>query len=252
MAREYIERMLTRYLAGLMQRWPAQCRICQRWPQPALCEACITRFAQPAPRCPRCALRVSEAGQLCGACRTSAPPALDAAYAAVDYNYPWVQLIAQFKFHGDVGLARHLAQRMRHTPWAESALDSARWLIPMPLSSQRLRERGYNQATLLARALDPRHPEKVRADLLTKPQDTPLQHELGRKDRLQALRHALHVPSAARGQIQGQRLLLIDDVMTTGASVQAAAYALKSAGAAQVLALVFARTPDPRRASDAA
>ncbi|GAB4398063.1 MAG: hypothetical protein OHK0048_08450 [Rhodoferax sp.] len=161
----------------------------------------------------------------------------------MDYDYPWVDLIARFKFHGDVGLAQALAGLMRNAPWAQRVLDSARWVLPIPLSEARLRERGYNQAALLAQSLSP---HRCRTDLLRKTLDTPLQHTLNRQNRLRVMRQALMVPPDLRSHLVGQTVLVVDDVMTTGASLRAAAHALKKAGAARVDAFVLARTPEPQ------
>jgi ComF family protein len=109
----------------------------------------------------------------------------------------------------------------------------------MPLSPGRLRERGFNQALLLARALEP---SKVRADILLRVKETPPQSSLPRKERLLGVQGAYALEPQTRAEVQGKRLVLIDDVMTTGASLHAAAATLRQAGAAHITALVFART----------
>jgi ComF family protein len=160
----------------------------------------------------------------------------------VDYAYPWAGILAEFKFHGDPGWAASLATLLRSTPWAEPAVDAAELVLPIPLSRQRLRERGFNQALLLARQLAPR---KTDATLLLRLHDTAAQSGLGRAQRLRNLMGALAVEPLRAQQLQGRRILLVDDVMTTGATLQAAALALRQAGAAQVSALVVARTAAP-------
>jgi ComF family protein len=109
----------------------------------------------------------------------------------------------------------------------------------MPLSLQRLRERGYNQAQRLAQALDP---AKVQDTLLLRVRDTPAQHALARSERLHNLDGAFMVDPLRVNAVRDHHLLLVDDVMTSGASLTAAALALRQAGAATVSAVVLART----------
>jgi len=174
----------------------------------------------------------------CGACLKHPPP-LDSCLAAVAYAYPWSTLVQDFKFHAEPGLARSFAMLLRAAPWVEPALDEANLLLPMPLSTTRLKERGYNQALLLARALEP---TKTRADILLRIQDTPAQHTLKRSERLTVLNHAFAVEPLLADTLRGQRVVLVDDVMTTGASLFTAARVLKAAGVSAVTGLVVART----------
>ena len=174
----------------------------------------------------------------CGRCITNPPP-LDGALAAVSYAYPWSGLIVQFKFHEDTAWARSMATLLRSTPWVEPALDAADWLIPVPLSGERLRERGFNQALLLARALDR---DKTRPNLLLRIQHSPAQSTLSRKERVRNLQSAFAIEPDHYASLRGKRCVLVDDVMTTGSTLHAAANVLRAAGAANVTALVFART----------
>jgi ComF family protein len=174
----------------------------------------------------------------CGACITDPPP-MDQTLAAVAYGYPWSGLMVEFKFRQYTGWAASFATLMRSAPWVEPALDHADFLIPMPLSPARLRERGFNQTLLLARALEP---GKVRTDLLLRIQDTPAQSALPRKERLQNVKNAYALNPLQAHHIQGKRVVLLDDVMTSGASLRAAAGPLRQAGAAHITAMVLART----------
>jgi ComF family protein len=159
--------------------------------------------------------------------------------AAVAYAYPWSSLVADFKFQDQPGLARSFAMLLRAAPWVEPALDAADWLLPLPLSSAKLAQRGYNQALLLARELNK---TKVRSDILLRILDTPAQHTLKRVQRLSALDHAFAMDPLRAAQVQGKRVVLVDDVMTTGASLHAAARVLRAAGAIHITGLVLART----------
>jgi ComF family protein len=109
----------------------------------------------------------------------------------------------------------------------------------MPLSAKRLAERGYNQALLLARAMNP---VKTCADVLLRVQHTSAQHTLKRAQRLAALDHAFAVDPLLAHRVKGARVVLVDDVMTTGASLYAAARVLRAAGVRHITGLVVART----------
>ena len=148
-------------------------------------------------------------------------------------------MVHDFKFHDNPAWARSMATLMRSTPWVDPALDAADWVLPMPLSSERLRQRGFNQAFLLARELAP---QLVNNTLLLRIQDTPAQSSLPRRERLANVEHAFAIEPLQRHRLKGKRIVLVDDVMTSGASINAAAHALKQAGAQHVTALVFART----------
>ena len=227
-------KLFSRAIAGL----PSQCRVCHSWPTQAVCEDCVGQFAQPHPRCNTCALPLPPGMLRCGACLKHPPP-LDLCLATVAYDYPWSALIADFKFHNQSGLVRSFAALMQATPWVEPTLEAADVVLPMPLSTLRLSERGYNQALLLARRLSP---AKTQAEVLLRIQDTPAQHTLKRQQRLTALDHAFAVDPLLANLVNGARVVLVDDVMTTGASLHAAARVLRSAGASHITGLVLART----------
>ena len=227
----------------LAQSWPGRCAICRQASAGGLCTDCLERWAPARPRCQRCALPLSaslSASQpiTCGTC-LSTPPPLARCVAAVDYGWPWRALLARYKFQGHSGWAPALAGRMRASPGATELLAAADRVLPMPLSHERLAERGYHQAWLLARALAP---DKAEEGLLLRVRHTPSQRGLPRSERLANVRGAFAIEPLRAHQVRGQRLLLVDDVMTSGASLYSAAQVLRQAGAAEVSALVFART----------
>jgi ComF family protein len=203
-----------------------------------VCEACVNQFAQPQTRCHTCGLPLPAGARQCGACLKNPPP-LDQCLAAVDYAYPWSQLIQDYKFHAEPGLVRSFATLLRATPWVEPLLDGADLLLPLPLSPERLKQRGYNQALLLARQLNA---PKTHADVLLRIKHTPAQHTLKRAQRLSVLNDAFAVEPLLADALKGRRVVLVDDVMTTGASLYAAARVLKAAGAVSIAGLVIART----------
>ena len=238
--------MLRTTLRRLGAWLPSQCAICHAWPARRVCDACAARFAQPQARCTGCALPLPASGHApegmrCGTCLRT-PLGLDRCVAAVDYAYPWAGIVGQYKFQADPAWAPTLARLLHSTPWAEPLMDAADWVLPIPLSAHRLRERGFNQTLLLARILAP---AKTDATLLLRLHDTQAQSNLGRAQRLRNLQGALAVDPLRAAALQGRSVLLVDDVMTTGATLQAAALALRQAGASTVSALVFARTPPP-------
>lgn len=184
-------------------------------------------------RCPRCALP-TPGGEVCGACLKS-PPAFDLAAAAYRYDFPVDVLMQQFKYAGQTVLSGFLAESLlARLPDAETP----DLVLPMPLHPRRLRERGFNQAALLARHLANRLGVDFDAGACRRKRDTPAQVGLPDKVRRKNLRDAFVCERA----LTGLRVALVDDVMTTGASLGELATAVKRAGAVSVQAWVVART----------
>lgn len=220
----------------------SQCEVCRQWTDSALCADCVVRFAAPVSRCRRCGLRLGVAAPACGACLREPPP-FEHTVCAVDYGFPWDALIADFKFHGRAELATVLAERLRVAVVAADA-PRPRWLVPVPLAPARLAERGYNQAWELARRLGRALGAAADAALLWRPADQAHQADLNRVERQRNLRSAFMTDPRRRGDLQGSRVALVDDVMTTGATAREAAAALLRGGAAAVDVWVVARTPE--------
>jgi ComF family protein len=190
-----------------------------------------------------CAQQICLPGRVCDCIRLNrdGPPSWDAAHAAVDYAHPWIELIADFKYRGQVERADLLARLAHQALPTDARFDG---VSPIPLSDGRLRERGYNQTWELARRVAQWLPEQPRArpDLLLRA-DTPThQARLGRDERLHNLDGTLMVNPRRLHEVRGSRVLLVDDVMTTGATFQIASRALKRAGALSVVVLAVART----------
>lgn len=247
MVGQYIEPMpwpRPHLLEALAARWPGRCAVCHDWARGGLCEACFTRFAAPVPRCVTCALPLPSAAMtVCSACRQQPPP-FARAMAAVDYRFPWDGLITRFKFHGQPELARPLTQLLlRQLSAGPAAL--ADLVLPVPLGDARLAERGYNQAWELARRLARALRLTADAHALARWRDTGHQVGLDRAERRRNLADAFVVPPSARARLHGQRIALVDDVVTTGATASAAAHTLLAAGAADVQLWMVARTPPP-------
>lgn len=173
-------------------------------------------------------------GALCGACHADLP-AIDAMRAAVAYG-PIARALALKLKHGRrPGIARTMAAQMRrHLP-----CDSEWLLVPVPLHRWRIWRRGYNQAALMARALLPGTAHRLMLDALVRTKATPMLRGLGRDRRAKTVRGAFAIRD--KSLISGRSIVLIDDVYTTGATVNACARALKRAGAHRVEVLCWAR-----------
>lgn len=238
------------WLTGL----PSQCAVCHSWPARQLCQACVSHFTTAPPRCGACALALPTdlsmglrtTPAVCAACVRQRPP-LDGALAAVPYAFPWSSLIARYKFGEQPAWADFFAELLLNTPGVLQAfgeLGANDWVVPMPLSAERLQTRGFNQAWELASALAGQTQTLAQADarLLLRVRHTRPQSQLKREARLMNVKGAFQVDPLRVAGLQGRRVLLVDDVMTSGASMFAAAQALRDAGAAHITAVVLART----------
>ncbi|MCU0870371.1 MAG: double zinc ribbon domain-containing protein [Burkholderiales bacterium] len=204
----------------------------------ALCEGCFDDlpWIDAATRCPVCALPSPGAAR-CAACAAH-PPAFDATVAAVDYAWPVDALVPALKYAHRLAVAGAMAEMLGRAVRGHPVPDH---VVPLPLSAARLRERGFDQATEIVRLLPPHLAARVHLAALHRVRDTPPQAGLARVARERNLIGAF----VARPVVAGRRIALVDDVMTSGATLHHAASALKAAGAAAVQAWVVARTPAP-------
>jgi ComF family protein len=208
------------------------CFVCRGTARDILCAACRAELPLlPAELCPRCALP-TPGGALCGRCLAE-PPAYDATVAALAYDFPADALVHALKFRGELALAPLLAGLLRERIPAEP-IDRA---VPVPLSSSRLRRRGYNQAAEIARRL----PAKLELELCVRRRDGAPQMELPWAERQKNVRGAFDCTRA----LLGAKVAVVDDVMTTGATLDEIARTLKRAGAERVVNWVVARTLPP-------
>lgn len=237
---------VTDRVGSRLRHLPGLCAVCGSWDHGRLCAECIARFTAPRPRCRLCALQVPIATPVCGNCLVDPPP-VSAALAAVDYGHPWDGLVTRFKFHAALDLGRSLAQQMLAAFDRDKAPRPA-WLVPIPLSAARLRERGYNQAWELVRHLARALDCPADAQVLRRIKDTPHQLDFPIDQRAGNVRSAFGVDVRHRHTLRGRTVTLVDDVMTTGATTNEAARTLLDAGAAKVEVWVLARTPRPGEA----
>jgi ComF family protein len=220
---------------------PSPCVVCQQWGSAAFCPACVDRFAAPRPRCQRCGEASGQDLSACGRCLHEAPP-FTRTVCAMDYAFPWAQAITNFKFHGQVELASAFAELLSRAVHSRGDALPA-FVLPVPLSAPRQAERGYNQAWEVARRVARRLGVPAHSQLLLRHLDTPHQIDLSRTERQRNLYQAFMVDPRHKALIQDQTVALVDDVMTTGATLAACSSCLLRAGAAQVDVWVLARTP---------
>lgn len=232
----------------VLMRCAGQCAVCRGWCHRTICDDCLALYARPQLRCWTCAARLPEAlaghaAPRCGRCLHEPPP-LDRAVAALDYRFPWDGLLQHFKYHQALELRESLLERLNA---ALNAADVAApdWLLPVPLSDQRLRERGYNQSHELAKALARRRGLRCDASLLLRVHHNDRQAGLKLDARAANVRGVFAVEPLRAACLQGTHVALLDDVMTSGATLYELARVLRQAGAARVQAWVISRTPEP-------
>ena len=244
--------------ALIMNFVPSQCAVCRSWPSAPVCHACMSRFAQTRRRCRTCALEMpalpeqvpTQAAQpkpsQCSRCLLQ-PFGLDACFTALPYAFPWSELVSRYKFDSQTGWAGFMASMLLEQPAVRGflrQLTPSDWLLPLPLSAERLAWRGFNQAWELTRALQRQSACRATADtsLLLRIRHTRPQSELKRSARLENLKGAFAVEPLRAAELKGRRVVLVDDVMTSGASLLMAASVLRQAGASHVSAVVLTRT----------
>lgn len=229
--------------SGPVLRWllPSSCALCGMAGDAAVCRDCEHAYVATRPRCPVCANPVGEldAALPCGAC-LGAPPAFDATLAACDYAAPLDSLVLQLKFGARLALAPWMARTV-HDAALRAAWPAPDLLCPVPLGARRLVERGYNQALEVARPLARLLGAECVPRLAQRVVETAAQSGVAPADRQRNVRGAFAV--ALEERVAGRHVGVVDDVMTSGHTLDELASVLKQAGAARVTNFVFARTP---------
>lgn len=205
-----------------------------------LCESCLKDLTwSPVSSCPRCGL--SSSGQICGSCMGS-PPDFDATRAIFLYAFPIDTMIQRYKYGGTLSLSHTFGQLMYDKIGSTKRTLNIDLIIPMPMHPVRLKERGFNQALEIAKILDQSFKSHSTSKLDYKSVQrqtlTPPQASLPLKERVKNIKGAFKVSK----DLTGKRIAIVDDVMTTGASLNELAKTLKKAGAAHVECWVIART----------
>jgi len=200
-----------------------------------LCRACADALPWNPTACLRCALPLHAPG-ICGAC-LQRPPPLAETHAVFVYGFPLDRLVPRFKFHNDLAAGRLMSELMIE---GLSSLPRPAALVAVPLHDSRLRQRGYDQALELAKPLARTLQVPLLSEVLIRSRATAPQSELDAGARQRNLRRAFEVRA---GAALPDHVALVDDVMTTGATLEAAAKSLRRAGVARVDAWVCARVP---------
>lgn len=224
--------------------FPPRCPVCAAaiGEQAGLCASCWSELLIPAqPACRLCQAPMREepadASRVCAPCLLS-PPDHAGIAAATLYNDPSRSLVLALKHGGRIALAPFMAGMMaaRLPRCDEDAV-----LVPVPLHRWRLWRRGYNQSALLAQALGRRVDRPVLVDALVRHRQTPVLGGLGRQQREKVLSGAIGVRPNGRVMLAGRQVVLVDDVLTSGATSNACVRALLKAGARSVVVCCFAR-----------
>ena len=247
----HLERWTMRWPPALARRLvnallPCSCALCGELAAHVVCIHCRARYAAPGGlRCPCCANPLgpaATAGQQCGGCLAE-PPAFDATVAAVDYAAPLDALVLGLKFGARLPLAPWFGELLRDAVLIQPGMTLPEVLCPVPLGPGRLRERGFNQALEIARPLAKALGIELQPRLAARVVETVAQSSVAPRERARNIRGAFAVPPDMAHLVHGRHVGVVDDVMTSGHTLNALAATLKAAGAAHVSNLVFARTP---------
>lgn len=234
------------FIRHLPSALPSSCALCGVSSRQALCNDCHTRFFSHHPqRCRQCAAPLafsSRQAETCGDC-LSKPPAFDATIVASDYAAPIDHLVLALKFGNQLALAPLFARMLRDALLREPAFSMPALLTVVPLGEKRLTERGFNQALEIARPLAQAIAIPLAAQLIERTRDTLMQAMLPPAERHRNIRHAFALPANAGEFVRNRHVGVVDDVMTTGETLNEIAATLKRHGAVRVTNLVFARTP---------
>lgn len=231
--------------AGVTALLPCSCALCGETSDELICPACHRQFfTSSRSRCVQCAIPLSahDEQRRCGDCLKTSPY-FDHTVTAIDYAAPADQLILALKFGHRLALADLLSNMLRDAILQEPQQHLADLLCPVPLGRQRLVERGFNQSLEIAKPLSTHLGVKLQPDLLCRCRDTAQQSSLHPDDRHKNVHKAFTLNDTAIALIKGRHIGVIDDVMTTGTTLNEIAGLLKRFGAAKVSNYVFARTP---------
>lgn len=228
---------------------PTQCLLCgESLHGDLLCEGCLydLPWAQAYKNtCQQCALALETTANYCGHCLKK-PPAFSRSYIPFAYQHPLTPLIHRFKYRRQLTSGKLLGQLLAQYMMSDCATkpdwQAPDLLIPTPMHWMRRWQRGFNQAEVLAQHLARATQISLNSRLIQRQQRTPAQKELTREERQQNLRRAFFIPAKAQQQIAGKRIALIDDVVTTTATMRELSQLLIKAGAKDVQIWALART----------
>jgi ComF family protein len=224
--------------------FPSSCALCGNSCGDGICNGCQTQFfGQMRARCQCCAIPLPPGANAsrCGNCLRR-PPAFDASTAATDYAAPIDRTVLALKFGAQLALAPLFARLLHETYCRNVEGAPPHLLLAVPLGAQRLAERGFNQAIEIARPLARRMKIPLAVEAAVRTRETTAQALLHPDQRKQNIRHAFTLSTGAANLIRGKHVGVVDDVMTTGETLNELAAVLKRFGATRITNLVFART----------
>ena len=238
--------------AALDFLWPRACAACQGGMHVRdtglVCGTCWSRLAElPYPRCARCGHPTAQARRRPAAAPACAWCTLWAPHVRAVRSVAWVpggvagRVVHALKYEGWTNVADAMAARMARLAWPADVLEERAALVPVPLAPARMRERGYNQSALLARGLAARWSVPVWEDVLERARTTSAQARLTRDERLGNVAGAFRPGVGASSRLRGRHVVLVDDVVTTAATLSACAAALVAGGARIVSCVTFGR-----------
>ena len=211
------------------------CVLCDAVTRGDFCPACEKSLPHLSPHhCVVCASHMTESG-ICGACLAN-PPAFDTCVAAVNYAFPISALLHSLKYQTNLAMVPVLADLLTARIGAGALPD---FIVPMPLHPVRLRERGFNQAIEIARRVSKNLGVPVLPAICRRVKNTPSQTGLPWKEREKNIRDAF----ACEADLSGKRIAILDDVMTTGSTLNELAKVLRKCGVIHISGWVVARTP---------
>ena len=223
--------------------FPPRCVICKNINQKTICDDCLRKVVYlKSPICRICGKPRDKyfVGDMCEDCKRGNVPFI-VARSVVLYDGVMKDAIHKFKFCGKKGLSGALGRILvSYLATGDIPIGEIDLIIPVPLSSKRERQRGYNQSRLLVEEISRVYSKKIDDTSLVKAKDVAPQFELSRKERLTNVKGAF-----SSAPLTGMNVLLIDDIYTTGATVREASKALKASGAKNVYVLTLARAVDP-------
>jgi ComF family protein len=227
---------------------PSKCLLCaSTLPNGLLCLGCQLDLPHLSHKnlCQQCGLQIESLSNFCGHCLHQ-PPAFESSIIPFAYDYPLNGLIHQFKYrrHLTCGklLGQMLAEHLKHCAQDDDAWRAPDLLIPAPMHWLKRWQRGFNQAEFLAQHVARELHIPLASGIVKRTHKTPAQKELTRAERQQNLRKAFAISEKNRAHIKGKRIAIIDDVVTTTATVRELSQLLIKAGAKEVQVWALART----------
>ena len=235
---------------GLKTIIPCRCKICGKPCAELICPPCLASLQRPnsSEHCSQCGSDLTAStslyqkqNKLCGSCLTTKLP-FDATLFPFYYTDPLAGLIQRFKYNSDLILSRWFAQSIVEQLFLEHSKTLPDCLIPVPLHSGRLRQRGYNQSYILARHIGKQLDIPVYKHAVIRQRDTPKQSGLNKKQSHRNLQCAFRLTNGARDLLQGRSIGIVDDVITTGSTLLAVANVLNRVSPDQISLLAVAKT----------